>query len=80
MYTNQSSFNVLSANLQNFYFLLFFNYILKISFLKSYLNYLGSFVYFWFYANYNSYDLGYFYALFSAEYLLFIVNDLKNIR
>lgn len=79
LYTGLNSFNVLSANLQNFYFLLFFNFILKISMVKSYLNYLGTFVYYWFFINYNNYDLGYFYLIFSNKYLLFIINDLSNI-
>ena len=46
LYADRTSFNVVAANLQNFYFLMFFNYILKVSLLKGYLNYLGGFVYF----------------------------------
>ena len=39
LYTNNTSFNLLAANLQNFYFLLFFNYILKFFTIKLFLNY-----------------------------------------
>ena len=79
LYTGITSFNILSANLQNFYFLLFFNFILKISFLKSYFNYLGGFVYYWFFVNYNSYDFSHFYSLFKADYLAFVVADVLSI-
>lgn len=44
--TNGGSFNTLAANLQNFYFLMFFNYILKVSLAKQYLGYLGTYVFY----------------------------------
>ena len=65
LYTDKSSFNIIAANVQNFYFLMFFNYILKISLIKNYLNYLGGFVYYWFYINHNAYDASYLYEIFS---------------
>lgn len=76
LYSNQTSFNIISANIQNFYFLMFFSYILKISFIKSYLNYFGTFVYYWFYVNTNLYDIGYMYWIFSTEYLFFVIYDI----
>lgn len=79
LFSNNTSFNAISANIQNFYFLMFFSYILKISLIKYYLNYLGSFVYYWFYTNPNAYDMGYIYALFSVKYVLFIFNDFINV-
>ncbi len=79
LFTNNTSFNVISANIQNFYFLMFFSYILKISLIKYYLNYFGSFVYYWFYTNPNAYDMGYIYSIFSARYFLFIFYDLLNL-
>ena len=79
LYTGISSFNILSANLQNFYFLLFFNFILKISFIKSYFNYLGGFVYYWFFVNYNNYDFSHLYSVFSFDYLLFAPIDVSNL-
>lgn len=72
---NLTSFNALSANLQNFYFLMFFNYILKIVMLKQYFVYLGGYVFFWFYVNINNYDISYIYQLYSHEYLFFFVRD-----
>ena len=74
--TGKTSFNVISANMQNFYFLMFFSYILKIGSIKQYLNYLGTFVYYWFYTNSNNYDFGYVYALFDLKFLLFPINDI----
>lgn len=74
--TQSSSYNIIAANLQNFYFLMFFNYILKITLLKSYLNYLGTYVFYWFFVNYNCYDFGYFYELFNLSYFFFLWNDL----
>lgn len=79
LFSNNTSFNAISANIQNFYFLMFFSYILKISLIKYYLNYLGSFVYYWFYTNPNAYDMGYVYALFSVKYVFFIFNDFINV-
>lgn len=79
LYTDKSSFNVIAANVQNFYFLMFFNYILKVSLLKNYLNYLGGFVYYWFYINHNAYDASYMYELFSLRYTLYILNDISNL-
>lgn len=74
--TNNLSYNTLAANLQNFYFLMFFNYILKITLLKAYLGYFGTYVFYWFFINYNIYDFSYIYALFSLDYLKFLWNDL----
>lgn len=74
--TGLASFNILAANLQNFYFLMFFNYILKITMVKSYLNYLGTYVFYWFYLNYNIYDITYFYELFSWSYFSFAATDI----
>lgn len=74
--SSNTSFNSLAANLQNFYFLMFFNYILKITLAKAYLNYLGTYVFYWFYLNYNVYDISYAYELFSWSYLSFIWADL----
>lgn len=76
--SNNTSFNIIAANIQNFYFLMFFNYILKISLLKAYLSYLGTFVFYWFFVNYNLYDWTYYYELFHINYLLFIFKDLIN--
>lgn len=70
--TNLISFNILSANLQNFYFLLFFAFILKIVLWKHYFNYLYEYVYYWFYINYHFVDYNYFYYLFNYKYFLFI--------
>lgn len=49
--TNKNSYNILSAQLQNLYFLLFFSFVLKIIYLKHYMNYLYEYVYFWFFIN-----------------------------
>lgn len=78
LHLQHSSFNILSANIQNFYFLLFFNFILKISFIKNYLNYLVTFVYFWFYTNYNLYDYYYFYHLFQIKYIFYVIYDIYS--
>lgn len=74
--THGGSYNTLAANLQNFYFLMFFNYILKIALVKHYLGYLGTYVFYWFFVNYNTYDIAYAYHLFDANYLLFMWSDL----
>ena len=74
--THGGSYNTLAANLQNFYFLMFFNYILKIALVKHYLGYLGTYVFYWFFVNYNIYDLTYAYHLFDVRYLLFVWSDL----
>ena len=66
-----TSYNTLAANLQNFYFLMFFNYILKIALFKQYGVYLGTYVYYWFYLNPNGYDFSYVYSLFSVNYFFF---------
>lgn len=71
-----SSFNILAAQHQNFYFLLFFGFILKIVFLKNYMNYLYEYVYYWFFVNYHFFDLSYIFYLFNYKYLLFIIFDL----
>ncbi len=76
LYTDKTSFNIIASNVQNFYFLMFFNYILKISLVKSYLNYLGSFVYYWFYLNYNAYDISYVYEIFSWRYCFYLIADI----
>lgn len=70
IYLQNNSFNLIAANLQNFYFLMFFNFILKFVFLKTYFNYLGSFVYYWFVLNNNYYDSLYFYYLFDLNMFL----------
>lgn len=77
LYLNISSYNLLAANIQNFYFLLFFNFILKIGGIKMYLNYLGSFVYYWFFVNYSLYDFSYMYSLFNNSYILYFIYDLQ---
>lgn len=74
--TNGGSFNMLAANLQNFYFLMFFNYILKVSMAKQYLGYLGTYAFYWFFVNHNTYDLTYAYYLFNLKYLTFVCADL----
>lgn len=74
--THGGSYNTLAANLQNFYFLMFFNYILKITLVKHYLGYLGTYVFYWFFLNYNTYDIAYAYHLFDTNYLLFMWSDL----
>lgn len=79
LYLNYTSFNIISANLQNFYFLLFFNFILKISLLKTYFNYLGTFIYYWFYINYNLYDIGYLYHIFNINYIIYMYFDVLNL-
>lgn len=71
-----TSFNVLAAQHQNFYFLLFFGFILKIVFLKNYMNYLYEYVYYWFFVNYHFFDLSYIYYLFNINYITFFINDL----
>lgn len=72
---NGRSFNSLAANLQNFYFLMFFNYILKISALKDYLSYLTVFAFYWFMLNHNVYDMTYVGFLIKPQYLLFLISD-----
>ena len=79
LYTDKVSFNIIAANVQNFYFLLFFNYILKVSLLKTYLSYLGGFVYYWFYTNHSAYDVSYMYELFSWSYTLYPLYDIANL-
>lgn len=79
LYTDRTSFNVIAANIQNFYFLMFFNYILKISLIKNYLNYLGAFIYYWFYINHNSYDASYMYEIFSWRYVMYPLLDVSSL-
>ena len=79
LYTDRTSFNIIAANIQNFYFLMFFNYILKVSLLKNYLNYLAGFVYYWFYVNHNVYDASYMYELFSWRYIAYFIVDVTNL-
>lgn len=67
-----TSYNTLAANLQNFYFLMFFNYILKIATFKQYMVYISTYVYYWFYLNSNGYDYMYAYSLFNINYFLFV--------
>lgn len=74
--THGGSYNTLAANLQNFYFLMFFNYILKVALIKHYFGYLGTYVFYWFFVNYNAYDLAYAYHLFDTRYFLFMWSDL----
>lgn len=73
---NTISYNSLSSILQNFYFLMFFNYILKITLLKHYGLYLGEYIYYWFNVNYHFYDLTSFTVLNSFQYIIFIYYDL----
>lgn len=70
-----TSFNILSAQHQNFYFLMFFGFILKIVFFKNYMNYLYEYVYYWFFVNYHYFDYSYIYYLFNYKYLIFFVFD-----
>lgn len=72
LHGNDTSFNILSSNLQNFYFLFFFNFILKFFTIKTFLNYLGTYVYFWFFINPNSYDFGYIYHLIDINYFVYL--------
>lgn len=72
-----TSFNILAAQHQNFYFLLFFGFILKIIFLKNYMNYLYEYVYYWFFVNYHFFDLTYIWYLYSPKYLFYLINDLN---
>jgi len=73
--TKNTSFNILSAQHQNFYFLLFFGFILKIIFLKNYMNYLYEYVYYWFFVNYHFFDLSYMFYLFNYKYLIYVYFD-----
>lgn len=74
--TKNVSFNILAAQHQNFYFLMFFGFILKIVFLKNYMNYLYEYIYYWFFVNYHFFDYSYIYYLFNYNYLVFFFNDL----
>lgn len=76
LHNKSLSYNILSSNLQNFFFLLFFSFILKIIFIKIYMNYLYEYIYYWFFINYHFYDLNYFFQIFNYNYLFFIINDL----
>lgn len=69
------SYNILASFLQNFYFLLFFAFILKIILMKGYMNYLYEYVYYWFFINFHFYDLNHLFTLFSAKYICFLLND-----
>ena len=70
-----TSYNILSATLQNCYFLLFFTFILKIVLFKTYMNYLYEYVYYWFFVNNHFFDMGYMYHIFSIKDFLFVFYD-----
>lgn len=72
------SFNIISSNLQNMYFLMFFGFILKISLLKDYLIYIGGHAYYWFFLNYHYCDFSYMQSIFKIEYFLYVINDIYN--
>lgn len=76
--TKHVSYNILSSNLQNCYFLLFFTFILKIIFFKNYMNYLYEYVYYWFFVNNHFFDYNYFYYLISYKYFIFPLYDFVN--
>lgn len=71
----KQSYNSHSSNLQNFFFLFFFSFILKINFFKTYINYLGSFVYYWFNVNYNLYDFNYIYIIYDNKFMFYLIYD-----
>lgn len=75
LYTKKLSFNILAANLQNFYFLFFFGFILKIYLIKLYMNYLYEYIYYWFFLNYHFFDYNYLLYIFNIKYILYILCD-----
>lgn len=77
-FTKNSSFNTISASLQNLYFLLFFSFILKILFLKYFMNLNFDSVYYWFYVNNHYYSNNTLFYLFPLKHIFYIYFDLIN--
>lgn len=77
-FTKQITYNTIAATLQNLYFLLFFSFILKILFLKYFMNLTFESVYYWFYVNNHFYSNNYILYLLPTNNLIFIYYDLLN--
>lgn len=73
LHLKYNSFDVISANLQNFYFIIFFSFILKIILIKTYINYIAEYIFYWFVITNNNYDFVYLYYILKAplEIILF---------
>lgn len=71
------SFGIFSGNMQNFFFLFFFGFILKIITLKYYLNYIYEYVYFWFFQDFHFFDNNFFFQILVLKPYYFLIYDLK---
>jgi hypothetical protein len=74
-FTKNISYNTISASLQNLYFLLFFSFILKILYLKYFMNLTFETVYYWFYVNNHFYSNNYIVYLLPWNELCFVYID-----
>lgn len=77
LHTEQFSLGTFGGNFQNFLFLFFFGFILKIVGVKYYLNYIYEYVYFWFFQDFHFFDNNFFFHIVTHPMYFFFIRDVK---